>query len=303
MIKVPNHKVSIETLYETIKCLNLGFSSDNDLAKTASYVGVSVSCIKDSIKTLQMLEIVNDSYELNVNTKKIIEKYQTKTNAVELLKEILLGWKPFVLFLSYRKQGYSDINCIAKINFFYEIDKKDLLLSIINKWIKELNIVTEVNDTCNAQDYQLLDIQYSNNIYLCELLSDDVYNFIDDDVKNNLLNALSSFNIPEKSISDTGKAYEDFLRLIDKSKNSTLSSANGISQLANDLKSKNIIHQKLNKLSEAIGDIRNMVGHSKEKDTQMSWKLTRNGAIVYLHFVANTLSSIYSFVFNGIQMF
>lgn len=300
MIKVPNHKVSADTIYEVISCLN----SDNtkDITHIAAFAGVSLSCVKDAIATLKMIDALDENSILSEYVKKLSKKYIYKANAVDLLKEILLIWKPFLLFLSYTKQGYTSTNCIKKISYFYEIDKINLLAEIFTKWVKELNIEIKV-DAGAICDGRIIDNQYSNTIYICDVLTEDVFLFIDDDVKNNLVSAVCNFNIPDKSINDAGKAFEDFLRLIDKKKNSTSCNTNGITQLANSLKGNSIIHQKHNKIAEAIGDIRNMTGHSKEKDTLLAWKITRNGAIAYLHLVVSNMNSIYSYVINQVQLF
>lgn len=301
MYKVPNHKVSAEVIYETATCLSL--NGNKDIISLSSFAGISHSYMSSSLLTLQMLNISNSEYILTKDVKKLLEKYPTKLHANDFLKEILMRWDPFVMFLSYLSKGYSYKQAIEKVNYTYPFDKKDFALELFTKWIKDLNISIENIETDLSSQTEYILKQYSQKVYLCNILPEDVYKFIDEDVKNNLSCAIENFLTPEKSISDTGKAVEDFLRLIDKDKNSQPSSTNGIGQISNELRGKNIIHQKLNKICEALGDIRNMAGHGKEKISLVPWKLTVNAAISYFHIAISSIISIYNYVYNNIQLF
>ncbi len=301
MYKVPNHKVSAEVIYETASCLSL--DGNKDIASLSSYAGISSSYMSSSLLTLQMLNISNSEHILTEDVKKLLEKYPTKINANDFLKEILLRWDPFVMFLAYLSKGYSFKQAMEKVNYTYPFDKKEFALELFTKWIKDLNVSIENIETNLSNQTEYILKQYSQKVYLCNILPEDVYNFIDEDIKLNLLSAIENFLTPEKSISDTGKAIEDFLRLIDNDKNPQPSSTNGIGQISNELKGKNIIHQKLNKICEALGDIRNMAGHSKEKITLVPWKLTVNAAISYFHIAISTIISIYNCVYGKIQLF
>lgn len=301
MIKVPSHKVSIEVLYETIECLS--HDGDTNLKSLAGYVSVSQAYLSSSITTLQMIECFDGGYCLKQEIKSLLDIYPSKKFANELFKEILLKWDPFVLYLSYLTNDYTSAQAIQKIDYFYKIDKKDLLIEIFTKWIKDLNISIEQNNELTLDNPKYFINKYANTLYLCDILSDEIYKFIDKDIKSELIDALNSFNDPEKSVSKSGQALEDFLRIVDKDISTQPSSTNGIAQIANELKGKNIIHQKHNKLCEALGDIRNMAGHGKEKVTLLPWHLTSNSAISYFHMVISLITSLYNYVYHNLQIF
>ncbi len=301
MIKVPNHKVSIEVLYETVECLS--HNGNKDIKALAGYVNVSQAYLSSSITTLKMLGCIDESCNLEQETKKLLEIYSNKQNANDFFKEILLNWDPFILYLSYLSNNYNSIQAIQKVNYFYMFDKKDAMLNIFTSWIKDLNIDIKENACFMQNNSNHFISKYSNTIYLCDILGDEIYKFLDSDIKSELIDAINSFDDAEKSISKTGKALEDFLRIIDKDKCSPPSTTNGITQIANELRGKNIIHQKHNKVCEALGDVRNMAGHGKEKITLQQWKLTSNSAVSYFHMTISLITSVYNYVYHNLQTF
>lgn len=303
MIRVPNHKVPISIIFETVLFLEQENANKKNLEL---YINASKSYANSSLQTLKMLECFCDAnYTLKDSIKGLLKKYNNKNQSKDFLKELLMLWNPFILFLTYLYKGYSQSESINKLAALFEIDNKNELLTFFEKWIKELEIKIEIDESQDGLEEKILAKKYSNEIYICDSLNDEIYKFIDDDIKTSLRNSLEKIGVePRDSICNAGQAFEDFLRLIGEMKGiDTVKKMSGIAQIGNELKSKNILHSKHNNVCVSISDIRNMSGHSKEKETLQAWKLTSKAATTYLHYVLTSMQSIYYNVVHDLLIY
>ncbi len=305
MIKVPSHKIPIEILFETLNCINQ--EKKLDINNLHLFINASKSYAQSSLATLKMVNcFLDEDYILKPRIKELLKKYSSKFQAKELFKEILLLWEPFIIYLSYLNGGYTKEQSISKLSYFYTIDKTSFLLEIFTKWINDLQIKID-SDLANYKDEnidKILDIKFGNEVYFCNSLTEEVYNFLDDDIKSNLRKAIEKSNKdPKSSINYAGQAFEDFLRLIGKEKCIDIKKASGIGQISNQLYCANLLHSKHNNICVALSDIRNMAGHSKEKDTMQSWKLTNKASILYINQLLVAITSIYFSAIKSLQVY
>lgn len=113
------------------------------------------------------------------------------------------------------------------------------------------------------------------------------------------------------AIECAGRAFEDFLRRTASTVGVDVSGKNGIGQVINALYNnrnasgiiENKIHNKQSTIGSAIGDIRNMAGHSMEARTLERWDLTNNSAKLYIELVLATIQSIYSYTNDSTYIF
>ena len=90
-----------------------------------------------------------------------------------------------------------------------------------------------------------------------------------------------------------------------------VSGKNGIGQVINALYNyrnslgllDNKLHSKQASIGAAIGDIRNMAGHSLEARTMERWDLTSHSAKMYIEFTLSTIKSIHEYVHHSYYIF
>ncbi|UCC90841.1 MAG: hypothetical protein JSW24_01395 [Dehalococcoidia bacterium] len=153
---------------------------------------------------------------------------------------------------------------------------------------------------------QALEIKLGNEfeigLYLGRRLTAQCYEFLKIPERQRLTQAfIDSEQHPEKSCEENGKAFENFLRLIAKMKGVDVSRRNGIGQVAEELAKYGVIHKKHKNMCLAVGAVRTVSAHDRDKVSNIPWTKTPEMAHAVLSYSLSVMRSIYLWVFEGKQ--
>jgi hypothetical protein len=127
---------------------------------------------------------------------------------------------------------------------------------------------------------------------------------LNNEVVDDLVEAiLSHRSDPRKSLNDTGRALEDFLRL-NFASDLDLSNCNGIGQISNELQRHALSTSKHNAIVLALGQIRSMGdAHGADKVHGTRWVITDKTALSYVLMVVGIISSLMEFKKHNVLIF
>jgi hypothetical protein len=147
---------------------------------------------------------------------------------------------------------------------------------------------------------ELLDDDIKCRTFLSKWLGNDAFNFIDEDIKRDLINAIKNYEKnPEQSIRYAGNALEDHLKLISKNRQIRLVNRNGrplhtIGSIMKKLFDENVIadhhYSTLRGLEvflsynvlEGLNAFRKMTSHGKNLNVMKRWELGYEIALVII---------------------
>lgn len=322
MTQLPSHKIPLLKVSEIIELLY--YKNDANISEISEYANIGTSYTRAGIKIGILLNIIQedtkDSYKLDTDVENYISKSSNKNNRFNMMKHYLQKWKPFISFINFSLQGYSQEEAISKVNVLYELncDNTEFLLQLFITWGKELEIFEFSSDKIQlspkleiayktSNEIVVLEDNIATRLYIINSLGQATFNFLQDDEIKLLIEAYTKIQTnPNDSVHTTGKVVEDFLRSISKDTEVNVKEKNGINQLVNALynyrnsigKQENKIHSKQYNIGVAISDIRNMSGHDKEAKTERGWNISKLAAISFFNLSLCTIRSIYLYVFE-----
>lgn len=316
-IVLPSHNVSISLIMDAVARCSV---KDATLEEIVSYTGKSVGYVKSAILSALVLEMLIDSngkYSCNKLCSDELLDGSNDEYKLEIFKKWLQKWEPYMLFVKYLSFNDSIETAVRKICSFYKFNVSQKAVgTLFLNWGKSSGILDNVGKV-KINTYNILDMTDADKmkedsnidcgirLYLIEALSDKVYSYLNVDEIDELVTSLLKYDKePRIAIECAGRAYEDFLRRICLEINLDVQKMNGISQVANFLYSSKDdmgnkifnIHSKQYNISQGIGDMRNMAGHSKEAKTMERWELTEIGALSMITSVIANIKSIYNYV-------
>lgn len=320
IINLPNHNVSIALIMDSVARCSVKEAS---LAELVSYTGKSEGYVKSATTAatvLGMLFLTNDLYYCNTECHNDLDDVSTDEFRIQVFRKWLQRWEPYMLFIKYVSYGDSCVDAVRKLCSFYSFNiKHKAIETLFNNWGKGSGILDNNGkvlsvqiDFINMKDINQMKEEVTSDfnirLYLVNALTEKVYKWLNIDEIDELVTSIIKYkNEPRIAIECAGRAYEDFLRRICLEVNLNAQKKNGISQVANHLYSSrdnlgnNIssIHSKQYNISQGIGDIRNMAGHSKEARTMERWELSEAGALSMILLVIANIKSVYYYVLDG----
>ena len=316
-IDFPSMTISISFLMDVVcRCIN-----GATISNLMDYTGKSSAYVKGAIISALSIGLITktseEQYFANGECAKVLTNVPTDEMKIEVFRIWLQRFEPFTLFMQYLSSGDPALNAAKKMCSFYTINRSvESIGKLLVLWGKGVGILDNAGkphipqfqtlslvdaDTLRKDNEQDIAIR----IHLTESLSGEVFAWLDHDEIEELVSGIKKHSIdPRGSIECAGRAFEDILRrfadmlLLDTSKQ------NGISQVSNYLYShrdadgnlqRSILAKQYN-ISQAIGDIRNMAGHSKEAKTMERWDITSIGAIGFIQMVVATIKSLYLYL-------
>ncbi len=234
-----------------------------------------------------------------------------------LFQQLLQSYRPFEVlcqFLSYgedesvamRKAGVMLGDSSLDNNAFTALSKWGVDIGILSRNKSgTLHLVETLKEELKAIS-EALEIKLGNEfeigLYLGKRLTAQCYEFLENPERQRLVQAFTdSEKNPEKSCEETGKAFENFLRLIAKIKGINVSNRNGIGQVAEELTKHGTIHTKHKNMCLAVGAVRTVSAHDRDKVSNIPWAKTPEMAHAVLSYSLSVMRSIYLWVLEGKQ--
>ena len=153
---------------------------------------------------------------------------------------------------------------------------------VFNNLNTKFNIKIEKTDLTNDIDVILfIRKEFDENL---SQIPESVINGLKEGITNSKMR-------PEDSLTDTGRALEDFLRISFNSID--MKDCSGLTQISNKLRNNRVISAKHNNILSGLGAIRSMGdAHGLDKDENKSWSINTDTALIYSSFVIKSIKSI-----------
>ena len=139
--------------------------------------------------------------------------------------------------------------------------------------------------------------------YILESLGNEAYHFIEGQVRDNLIEAMMLYvnqNSVDRVILQSANTFEDFLRKVGDVRGIDLSSAHGIVQIGQSLRTYNVISAKHLGIIQMIGQIRNASDHGGDpNEGNRRWVVSRTAAHLMLSAMLVSIKSIVSYITNN----
>lgn len=316
-IILPSHVVPCSLVMDiACRCVD-GAMLDN----IVQYTGKSVPYVKSAIVAatlLGMVTVENNTYYTNQECIRQLTTTPSEAQKNAVFKIWLQKWKPYITFLKYVSNGDSAKNATRKTSSFFIFDKDiGFVEKLLLNWSKSTGIITsngllaEGYQKGKETEFELLQqmsLEDANlRLFVIEALTDEVFAWLTSDEIDEIVGGMTKYRTdPRASIESVGRAFEDMLRRTALDLELDAKKQNGISQVANYLYAhrdsegniQSSIHSKQYNISQAIGDIRNMAGHSKEAKTMERWTISSHAALGYSLQVLCTIKSVYLYTKN-----
>lgn len=313
--KLPSHNVPL-TLIADVLCY-INSNSSYNIEELQRYTNKSQAYIRSCLAVCKLLNIIDVDGNLcsYVNTLGRTPNDELKVN---VMRNFIQEYEPFITFIQYHLNGTALEESARKVYVSYKLEGKDynFLKELFMSWGITTGIFSStlngftLEETIRTQlsSINTLNINLSEDmairLYISDILSADIFSTLTSAEVEELVDAYKKSSTDARgAIECAGRAFEDFLRRIASTVGVDVSSKNGIGQIINALYNNrndsgvndNKIHNKQQSIGAAIGDIRNMAGHSMEARTMERWDLTTNSARMYIELVLSTIRSFYCY--------
>lgn len=267
-----------------------------NVKKICELTSMSESSIRNGISMLVDLGIIKSVSELLINENLINELNENKAIRKMLFNHIIL-FEPFIEYLHLYGKLKSDKRAAEQLKIVFDIkSSSNIITNTFNGWIKKLKIKIENQESKISSDFLNEIDEESEAIIKLRKIYDKDLKSLPNLVIRDLIDALIQVNIdPSNSLTDSGRALENFLRLRFSSL-IDLSNCNGISQIANKLRQLNKINDKIINIIKGLGSLRSMGdSHGLDKKDGKIWEISKESAIISCYLTIKTISSIESY--------
>jgi len=321
--RLPSHNVPLSLIADVLSYINSNSSSN--IEELQRFTNKSQAYIRSCLTVCKLLNIINEDGSVSpfVSTLGRTPGDELKLN---VMRKFIQEYEPFITFIQYHLNGTRLEESARKVYVSYRFEGKDynFLKDLFMSWgtttgifSNTANVIT-LEETIRTQlsEINTLNINLADDmairIYISDTLSADIFSTLTSAEVEELVDAYKKCTTDARgAIECAGRAFEDFLRRIAPTVGVDVSSKNGIGQVINALYNNrnasgindNKIHNKQQSIGAAIGDIRNMAGHSMEARTMERWDLSTHSAKMYIELVLSTIRSINSYTQGSIYTF
>ena len=268
--------------------------------KLASILHKSLKSIKNGIVMLKNLKLLaqNDYLKLNNDVFRDINNNKSIT---ELILNKIIIFPLFSEYLFLLRIGKDDLEAANFLKVTYSINwQVSTIKSTFNGWIRYFKIKVEEEDL--KSDIIVKTLKNTKDKVSALLLIRKIYGGVFNDIPEVLIKDLIEGIIvaatkPEDSLTDTGRALENFLRI--KFKETNLRNCNGIGQISFELKRKKLISNKHHNILMGLNSLR-IIGdaHGIDKEENRSWSIDKKSALLYCAQVLRFIKSVNSYCDN-----
>jgi len=186
-------------------------------------------------------DIKNATFELK-NIQNSIPQTWKEEDKIVFFKNSIQAFQPFLRYYDFISKGFSHSSAASKTSSIFEISPP---LSGENNVFKRWGVFSGIFDDSGEIKAELkespikqkteffIEAQGLNDDLRCrkfilDWVGEDSFNFIDEDIKSDLIKALKCYDSdPDSSIKHSGNALEDHIKLIAKNRGVLLNSSNG----------------------------------------------------------------------------
>jgi hypothetical protein len=310
------YPMPVETIIRVTEAVN--FLGDASLEEIARFAGTGSTTAYKALVNASHLGFVKKASGKNY-TYIHINPLKGKPSAEKryLFQQLLQAYRPFEVlcqFLSYAEDESAAIRKAGVVFGDSNLDKN--AFPALSKWGVDIGILSRDKSSalCLTETLrgelkaisEALEIKLGNEfeigLYVAKRLTTQCYEFLERPERQRLIQAFTdSGKNPENSCEENGKAFENFLRLIAKMKGVDVSNRNGIGQVAEELAKHSVIHTKHKNMCLAVGAVRTISAHDRDKVSNVPWTKTPEMAHAILSYSLSVMRSIYLWVFEGKQ--
>jgi len=310
------YPMPIETILKITEAVD--FLGDASLDEVERFAGVGSTTAYKALVNAGHLGFVGEASATNYKYIHVNSlKGMPATEKLHLFQQLLQSYRPFEVFCRFLFYGEDEPTAMRKASVM--LDDSNLAKNAfpaLSKWGVDTGIlsrdkggVLRLAETLKEElkaISEALEIKLGNEfeigLYIGKRLSAQCYEFLENPERQRLVQAfMDSEKNPEKSCEETGKAFENFLRLIAKIKGIDVSNRNGIGQVAEELTKYGAIHTKHKNICLAVGTVRTVSAHDRDKVSNIPWIKTPDMAHAILSYSLSVMRSIYLWVFEGKQ--
>lgn len=317
--RLPSHCVPLPLIADVLNYIIV--NPIYNIQDLRSFTDKSEPYIRSCLTICKLLKIINEDGEL---APFVNELGKTPSNELKykVIRKFIQEYEPFITFIQYHLNGSTLDDAARKVYVLYKFQGKDYLFlkGLFITWGETVGIFVNTEDKIilaetirseivNIQTNDIdLDEDMAIRMYISDSLGADVFSDMSSIEIDELVDALKKYSHDARAaIECTGRAFEDFLRRTSSFLNIDVTRKSGIGQVINTLYNNkdssgnmdNKIHSKQYAIGAAIGDIRNMAGHSLESRTMERWDLTSRTAKNYIKLVLATIRSIYIYTHDS----
>ncbi|MCQ4922170.1 hypothetical protein NE686_03680 [Tissierella carlieri] len=321
--RLPSHNVPLSLIADVICYINNNSSAKID--ELQLFTNKSQAYIRSCLAICKLLNIIDEDGNVNsfANSLGKTPNCELKLN---VMRKFIQEYEPFITFIQYYLNGTTFEESARKVYVSYRFEGKDhnFLKDLFMLWGTTTSIFANdtngiiLEETIRTQLSEIntlninLDDDMAIRIYIADTLSADMFSTLTSAEIEELVDAYKKCSTDARgAIECAGRAFEDFLRRTALMVGIDVSGKNGIGQVINALYNnrnasginENKIHNKQQSMGAAIGDIRNMAGHSMEARTMERWDLETHSAKMYIELVLSTIRSIYSYTQDSTYVF
>ena len=286
-------------------------SEEVNYKKIADGLGISIRKAREALKAAEELKLLDISSQF-VSASPEEQKL--------FFRKALQSFEPFMDFLFFLEKGDKPEEAIRKIKSLYNVERKSKdILWIFKKWgnfagifLKDtFELVNQLNKSKPSMIGELLsqmDNELKAKLWLAKVL-EDARKYITNDEYDSLTEAILHIQKnPRRSVQSAGEVLEDYLRKIANDRGTDVSKKNGISQIAEELRKKEVIASKhvpilrglqvfLDRdIFDGLAAFRNMAHHGKDKKEMKKWELSEELALSYVIQIVLCIKSLYYYV-------
>jgi len=235
-------------------------------------------------------------------------------------RQALQNYPPFLLYADFITKGYNSEESALFVKGILDLSPSEKMVEkSLKNWGKYAELIVENKGKLSIPDAERglpsefidnllnsLQVEFKTNIFLIETMGANTFAYL---AKNgisidNLVSSLQYFeNESKQSANMASQVFEYFLYKISSENGIDISKCNGIGELTQALRpdkkiSKNIMH-----VSNGLGAIRNMSHHDPDKETEVPWNFTPQGALITSLLVPTTMRTIYNYITEKKQEF
>lgn len=314
--KLPSHNVPLSLVADVLCYVNE--TSSLKLEDLRAFTDKSEAYIRSCLAICRLLNVLDDAGQVDPFIASM-GKTPNEELKINVMRKFIQEYEPFITFIQYHLNDSTLEEAARKVYVSYALEGKDY------KFLKELFVswgtatrIFALGENCvileEAIGTQLATVNQLNlsldddiaiRIYVGNVLGADIFSTLSSAEIEELVDSYKKCGTDARgAIECAGRAFEDFLRRSANVVGVDVSGKNGIGQIVNALYNNknaagildNKIHSKQTSIGSAIGDIRNMAGHSMEARTLERWTLTPHSAQFYIELVLSTMRSMHLYI-------
>lgn len=321
---IPARSVPADDLMEVVFAISQAGSNVTQ-EKIEEFTGFGGRKVRESIKMGEEIGLIvgDDHYTVANGYRQKINEI-SKNDRDVILNRALIQYRPFRVYGTYIRKGYTPDEAARRANAIYEVASE---WEYLDKHFRKLGSYAGILDLSSdtpevtIQDREIptssvesveslrdtLASEAEVRFYLEETIGDEVIQLIDTDTEDELVKSfLEHAESPRDSITASGRAIEDFLRDLGKRKGEgtdAYESANGTGELADGLKNDAIIREVQKKRAHALSAIRVKGGaHGDDQRTGERWDVGPEIALSTAMETTLLIGSIGKLIANGDQV-